>query len=127
MITNIEKYAKSINPTIVLTLGIFLIFTLKSCSNKTGAGPNDEENPRPGSLVFPNPVARTAVIKLDRPIAGSAELRILEPDGSAVDKLDFPAGATEISIDVSGYASGIYPYQIQSGKEIITGKIVVIK
>lgn len=42
MITYCEIYAKSINPAIIFTLGIFVLFTLKSCSDKTGTEPNDE-------------------------------------------------------------------------------------
>lgn len=88
---------------------------------------DEEQNPGSSSLAFPNPATGTAVIKLDRPIASSAELQILESNGSVAKTLEIPADATEIPIDVSGYSAGVYLYRIQSGPGAISGKIVVIK
>lgn len=76
--------------------------------------------------VYPVPAAENVNFSFAAPTNDAVVITISDITGKALDVVKFaPASTgTVYTMDMSRYASGIYLYTIQSGKEITSGKLV---
>lgn len=85
--------------------------------------------------AFPNPFNAQTTIRFELPRAGLTELGIYDLRGGLVRTLIagyFPAGPTAAVWDGRdgegrSVASGQYAFRLESGEEVVTGKLVIIK
>jgi hypothetical protein len=71
--------------------------------------------------VFPNPVADQLNVRYELFDKGNGlTLSILNATGQVMESRELNSGAHQVRVDVSGYANGIYFYQIRSGSEVIS-------
>ena len=77
----------------------------------------------------PNPFKRQTTISFYLAEAGEATLSILGSDGKLIETLvaDYSAGDQEYLLDWTGHESGVYYYQLESGAETITKKMIVLE
>ena len=77
----------------------------------------------PGLSVFPNPVEDVLHVKLPnqtRPLA----LQLIDVNGQVVYEQD-AVTSDELSLDVSGYRSGVYVLVLSSGSKVVQRKVVI--
>ena len=79
---------------------------------------------------YPNPFNPTTTIRFELKEHSNVKLRIFNPLGELVELLvdeELSNGLHEIKFDASGFASGIYYYQIIAGKFSQTKSMVILK
>lgn len=79
---------------------------------------------------YPNPFNPTTTIPFSLEQAGTVSLKIYDVTGRQVTELineNFAAGSHLVQFDASELGSGIYIYQIQSGKSIAQKKLLLVK
>ena len=79
---------------------------------------------------YPNPFNPTTQIKYAVPEAGNVELKVYDMLGREVATLlnkQRQAGRYTVHFDASELASGIYIYRLQSGSEVLTKRMTLIK
>jgi hypothetical protein len=88
------------------------------------AGQNITE---PGLLIQPNPAHGTVSIGIRGINTGSATLSITSMDGKILTSEVIGASLNSVlrTMDISGYARGIYFVQLKTGNKVITEKMVV--
>ncbi len=78
--------------------------------------------------IYPNPTTGTFNLSFEAPLNGVAELKIYDLIGRFVKTFTLEAGATNLSGDISGLASGAYICILTEDKKIIwSGKLAMIK
>jgi parallel beta-helix repeat protein len=80
--------------------------------------------------AVPNPAASSAEVSYSLPATGDIELALFDMAGRKVMTIasgQAAAGSHDISLDVSGLASGVYTLMLTSGSERVTRQINVIK
>jgi len=77
--------------------------------------------PAPALAVFPSPAHGRAVLRLPMPAATARPLAVFDALGRPVRALTVPAQATEVPLDLTGLASGLY--LLRAGAA--TGRLVV--
>ncbi len=77
----------------------------------------------------PNPFKHQTTISFYLAEAGPATLSILGVDGKLIETLvsEYQAGYQEYVLDWSGHEAGVYYYQLDSGAETMTKKMIVIE
>jgi hypothetical protein len=87
----------------------------------------------PSSLtasVYPNPFNPSAVIGFQLPVDSQTRLTVYDILGREVAILVngmLSAGQHQVTFDGAGMASGIYMYRLQTGNQVITGKMMLMK
>ncbi len=79
---------------------------------------------------YPNPFNPVTKINFDIPKAGFTTLKVFDITGSEISTLvseDISAGSYSISFDASNLSSGIYYYRLESGGNIKTEKMTLVK
>jgi hypothetical protein len=80
---------------------------------------------------FPNPFNPTTTISFNLDKSESVNMSIFDLNGTEVygviNNQFYSAGQHSINIDVSELPSGLYFYQLQSGKNISTKKMLLLK
>jgi len=79
---------------------------------------------------FPNPFNNTVKLQFSLPAAGMTSLVIFDIEGREVCRLVEEwktAGDHQIAFDAQKLASGIYFARLQSGNEVSTQKLVLLK
>lgn len=79
---------------------------------------------------FPNPFNPSTKISWQSPVNGHQTLKVYDIIGNEVATLvdEYkPAGSYEVNFDASKLSSGVYLYRLQSGSEIITRKMTLLK
>ncbi|MBD3170161.1 MAG: T9SS type A sorting domain-containing protein [candidate division Zixibacteria bacterium] len=79
---------------------------------------------------YPNPFNAQTTIKFDIPESGNVSLKVYNISGQEVETLvdgKMDAGQHSISWDASNYASGVYFYKLQTGDNVITKKMNLLK
>ena len=79
---------------------------------------------------YPNPFNPSTKISWQSPLSGHQTLKVYDIIGNEVATLvdEYkPAGSYEVNFDASKLSSGVYLYRLQSGSEIITRKMTLIK
>jgi len=78
-------------------------------------------------VVFPNPTDNNAFVQFNSPSKSNYTLTIFDCFGQLVSTKTYPPNATSdiYKIDVSSYTSGIYLFNLQTEKGIISRKVVV--
>ena len=76
----------------------------------------------PGFKVFPNPVGDVLHVKL--PAQGSVSLQLVDTKGQVVYERN-AVTRHELSIDVSGYRSGVYVLVLRSGSKVVHRSVVI--
>ncbi len=79
---------------------------------------------------FPNPFNPTTQIGFSLAEAGRVRLTVYDVLGREVAVLlddNRPAGRFQVSFDASGFNSGMYLYRLQSGNQVRTGKMTLLK
>ncbi len=79
---------------------------------------------------YPNPFNPTTTIQYAIPRAGNVRVAVYDLLGRQVATLvDGPttAGRHEVSVDASGWASGLYVYTLRAGGEIVTRNMVLLR
>ncbi len=91
------------------------------------AGMPGQTNNEPGLLIQPNPAHGTVAIGIRGIEAGSAMLSVTAMDGKMLFTENMVVSANSVikTMDISGYARGIYFVQLNTGKKIITEKMIV--
>jgi hypothetical protein len=86
-----------------------------------------QNNTEPGLLIQPNPAHNSVSFGIKGIAAGSSLLSITSIDGKVVysDAIESSATPVTKTMDISGYAKGIYFVQLKTGKKTITEKMVV--
>jgi hypothetical protein len=74
--------------------------------------------------VFPVPTAEQVFVRLPA-VSGNALMRIFDLTGRLVHQQDYVTG-TDGMVSVAGWAPGTYWVTVQVGKQLFTGKIVVL-
>jgi hypothetical protein len=79
---------------------------------------------------YPNPFNSYTIIEYNIPAAAEVELSIFNVNGRLVEHLvgqEQPAGTHQVEWQAQSYASGIYFYQLKTGKNMITKKLLLIR
>ena len=79
---------------------------------------------------YPNPFNPTTTIRYDLPESAEVRLEVYNVMGQRVAVLvnaGQTAGSHSVSFDASNLASGVYHYRLQSGNEMLTRKMTLIK
>ena len=80
---------------------------------------------------YPNPFNPTTTVKFDLVDSGNVNLRIFNVKGELVKFLirdkEMNRGQYIINIDMKGFASNVYFYQLQQGSRIITKKMILLQ
>lgn len=79
---------------------------------------------------FPNPFNPSTVIKYSIPEAGIVSLKVFDILGNEVATLvnqNKQAGTYSVKFDASNLSSGIYLYQLKTGKIVMTKKLMLVK
>jgi hypothetical protein len=79
---------------------------------------------------YPNPFNPTTTIEYDLPNAAQISLRVFNLLGQQIAVLVDgvqPAGRHRVVFDASGYSSGLYLFQLQTGGAVQTRKMVLVK
>jgi surface protein len=79
---------------------------------------------------YPNPFNPTTTIRYDLPESADVRLEVYNVMGQRVAVLvnaGQTAGSHSVSFDASNLASGVYHYRLQSGNEVLTKKMTLIK
>ncbi|MFP4459243.1 MAG: S8 family peptidase [Candidatus Zixiibacteriota bacterium] len=96
-----------------------------------GEGVSEKEMPVNLSIgaVYPNPFNAAAAIEINMKEADNADLQILDLNGRvlATESHELSAGKNSISIPADGLDSGIYMVRVNTGKEVETRKMVLVK
>lgn len=94
----------------------------------------EEESENPNAFVleqnYPNPFNPTTVISFQLPEAGHVTLTVYDLLGRSVAQPVNEirsAGAHNVNFDASNLAGGVYIYRLQSGGQILTRKMMLIK
>jgi len=97
--------------------------TLKSV-NPGAVNENDFAN---SMKLFPNPVNNSLNISLDVPASRGAEISIFDIAGKKIsaDQVLLRIGENSISMDVAGFAEGVYILQVNSEGSVATQKFVI--
>lgn len=101
---------------------------------ETVAVPNDSEPVIPASYElsqnYPNPFNPVTSISYTLPEASDITLSVYNVTGQEVAVLEEgrkSSGSYTLSFDASGLASGIYFYQLKTGDQLITRKMILLK
>ena len=79
---------------------------------------------------YPNPFNPTTTIRYDLPESAEVRLEVYNVMGQRVAVLvnaGQTAGSHSVSFDASNLASGVYHYRLQSGNEVLTRKMTLVK
>ncbi|MBK8554111.1 MAG: T9SS type A sorting domain-containing protein [Ignavibacteria bacterium] len=79
---------------------------------------------------YPNPFNPVTNINFEMPEAGYVTLKIYDSRGSIVNTIfngKLSQGSYSLSYDASHLSSGIYFYEMRSGKFVMTKKMVIAK
>jgi hypothetical protein len=79
---------------------------------------------------YPNPFNPTTTISFALPVAGKVELRVVDMLGRRVATVlsgRMAAGNHQAQFDASRLSSGVYIYQLVSGRTVISKKMTLIK
>lgn len=76
--------------------------------------------------VYPNPADREMTIELPDNITEASTLRMFDQVGKVVTHMVFEKGERKKTIDTSSHAGGVYLMQIQTGKGILSRKVMVL-
>ena len=76
----------------------------------------------PGFKVFPNPTGDVLHVKL--PAQGSVSLQLVDVNGQVAYERKAVTG-NKLSIDISGYRSGVYVLVLRSGNKVAQRKVVI--
>lgn len=80
--------------------------------------------------AYPNPFNPAASIRYSLPEAGTVRLAVYDMLGRRVAELvngPLEAGSHTADFDGSRLASGVYVYRLQSGGQVLTGKMMLVK
>ena len=101
------------------------------CREVTVDAPNatEESQPQaPAVKVWPNPARSGVVVELPQPSPRPVRLVLYDALGREVYRMLSRAGDRQLFFDVSGWAGGVYAWQLwQEGRMVGAGKIVVWK
>ena len=99
------------------------------CREVTVDAPNATEEPQPqvpAVKVWPNPARSGVVVELPQPSPRPVRLVLYDALGREVYRMLSRAGDRQLFFDVSGWAGGVYAWQLwQEGRMLGVGKIVV--
>jgi hypothetical protein len=90
----------------------------------------DTERSGVGVVSYPNPFNPSTVIRYELPEAGNVRLSVYDMTGRRVaDLVNGPvqAGSHTAGFDGSRLASGVYVYRLQSGGQVLSGKMMLVK
>jgi hypothetical protein len=95
-------------------------------------GSEVQVNPAAFTLAqnYPNPFNPTTIIKFNLPEAAFTSLKVYDILGSEVAVLvnsELDAGSYEQTFDAGSLSSGMYIYRLQSGRNIKSGKMLLLK
>ncbi len=79
---------------------------------------------------YPNPFNPTTTIRYELPVAANVELSVYDILGRVVKKLvdeHQPAGRYEVQFDASGLSSGVYVYELKTGKSVLRRRMVLMR
>ena len=80
--------------------------------------------------AYPNPFNSGAVIPFELLNPAQVSLRIYDAEGRVVFNLAnriFPAGYHSVSFNGSGLPGGAYVYSLEAGKEVGSGRLILVK
>jgi subtilisin-like proprotein convertase family protein len=77
--------------------------------------------------VFPNPARQMANLRLQRPLAADANVRMLNVQGQLVQQQILPAGQQQLEFNTSVLSDGIYFIELNTQNGILTQKLVIQK
>ena len=75
--------------------------------------------------LYPNPAGDHLYIDLSKTKMQSGQIRILNILGQPVYEGSFNGTDNPVLVDLNGYQSGTYLYEIRSGKDTFTGKFII--
>lgn len=110
------------NPPCIGNITSTKVVTFDVCTGIAG-----QNNAEPGILIQPNPAYRNVAIAVKGINSGSSVLSITSMDGKKIFSEIIEASSSPVvrNMDISGYAKGIYFVQLNTGKKIITEKMIV--
>ena len=79
---------------------------------------------------YPNPFNPTTEIRYTMPSGGHVNLSVFDVLGRHVTTLVdgvYPAGSHKVQLDASDLSSGIYIYRLETGNEVLSNKMILIK
>ena len=99
---------------------------------RVGIEPVSSELPRDLKLSqnFPNPFNPVTTIKFDLPASAYTKLKIIDGSGREISTLvneNLNTGSYQVKWDGSNYSSGAYFIRLESGSNIITKKMMLVK
>jgi hypothetical protein len=80
--------------------------------------------------AYPNPFNPVTTIAFDLPQAGNVELKVFNMLGQTVAELineALPAGTHTVNFNATGLASGSYFYTLNTGSQLLTKQMVLVK
>lgn len=116
----------------VTALGEFVLAT-----TETGNGTPNEDAPGDGDApaalaltAFPNPASGSVSLRMALPLPGPTRLAVYDALGREVARLvdgDRPAGDQTVVLDTDQLAPGVYVVRIESGGEVATRTLTVVR
>lgn len=88
----------------------------------------DLNNPETQLYLYPNPASGMIVLKKEDKVKGNAILQIRDISGKLVKQINFGivnTGSFKKQVDVSGLPGGNYLLQLNAGKKLYTGKLII--
>lgn len=82
------------------------------------------------SQNFPNPFNPGTIIRYQLPATSNVQLEVFDMLGRKVATLEnglVQAGTHEVYFDASGFSSGIYIYRLNTGQQVLTRQMVLVK
>jgi hypothetical protein len=81
-------------------------------------------------IIFPNPTTQKASIKFDLEQPSNVSLKLTDMLGNQITLIEnqfMDSGSHSYDWDASGVTAGVYHYVLQTGGNVRTGKVVVVK
>ena len=75
--------------------------------------------------LFPNPAGGQALVRWELPLPQNGSLQLFNAQGRLMLRREIEQGTSEVALDTSQLPDGLYFLEVQIGKKIDAGKLMV--
>jgi PKD repeat protein len=87
----------------------------------------DDNIPESSMSIYPNPTTGISIIEINNPVMKYLDLKIFSMRGQLIYSDNFSAAFIKKSIDLSGFANGVYTVRLSSQHAVKTEKLILVK